>query len=80
MTHTHIDSHELSATELARHRRALRIMVVVLIPLAIWTAVGLIALWPQDVRSHINSDVAGYSVAGVTLSHGSDHGHPADLL
>ncbi len=70
MTHTHIDSHELSAAELARHRRALRIMVVVLIPLAIWTAAGLIALWPQDVRSHINADVAGYSVAGVSYPTG----------
>jgi uncharacterized membrane protein len=68
--HTHIDDSELSAAELARHRRALRIMVVVLIPLAIWTAAGLIALWPHDVRSHINSDVAGYSVAGVTYPTG----------
>jgi uncharacterized membrane protein len=45
-------------------------MVVVLIPLAIWTAAGLIALWPSDVRSHINADVAGYSVAGVTYPTG----------
>jgi uncharacterized membrane protein len=45
-------------------------MVVVLIPLAIWTAAGLIALWPQDVRSHINSSVAGYSVPGVTYPTG----------
>jgi uncharacterized membrane protein len=70
LTHTHIDSHELSAAELARHRRALRIMVVVLIPLAIWTAAGLIALWPKDVHSHINADVAGYSVAGVSYPTG----------
>lgn len=70
MTHTHIGDSELSAVELARHRRALRIMVIVLIPLAIWTAVGLIALWPHDVRSHINSDVAGYSVPGVTYPTG----------
>ncbi len=52
--------------ELRRHRRALRILVVVLIPLAIWTLVGLIALWPGDISSHVNQDVAGYSVAGVT--------------
>ena len=52
--------------EAARHQRALRILVVVLIPLGIWTFAGLIALWPKDVSSHINADVAGYSIAGVT--------------
>jgi uncharacterized membrane protein len=52
--------------ELRRHQRALRILVVVLIPLAIWTVVGLIAFWPGDMSHHVNSDVAGYSVPGVT--------------
>ncbi len=52
--------------ELRRHRRALRILIVVLIPLAIWTVVGLIALWPGDISANIRSDVAGYNVAGVT--------------
>ena len=52
--------------EAARHQRALRILIVVLIPLGIWTFAGLIALWPKDVASHINADVAGYSIAGVT--------------
>ena len=52
--------------ELRRHRRALRILVVVLIPLAIWTVVGMIALWPGDVSGHINPEVAGYNVEGVT--------------
>jgi uncharacterized membrane protein len=52
-------------SEVARHRQALRILVVVLIPLGIWTFAGLIALWPKDVASHINADVAGYSIAGV---------------
>ena len=42
--------------ELRRHRRALRILVVVLIPLAIWTVVGLIALWPGDVSGQVNPD------------------------
>ena len=52
--------------ELRRHRRALRILVVVLIPLAIWTVVGMIALWPGDVSDHVNPEVAGYNVEGVT--------------
>ena len=52
--------------ELRRHRRALRILVVVLIPLAIWTLVGLIAFWPGDISRQVNPDVAGYNVPGVT--------------
>jgi uncharacterized membrane protein len=52
--------------ELRRHQRALRILIVVLIPLAIWTVVGLIVFWPGDISRHVNSDVAGYSVPGVT--------------
>ncbi len=56
----------VDADELRRHRRALRMLVVVLIPLAVWTLVGLIALWPGDISESVNSDVAGYSVAGVT--------------
>lgn len=56
----------VDADELRRHRRALRMLVVVLIPLAVWTLVGLIALWPGDISEQVNSDVAGYSVPGVT--------------
>ena len=52
--------------ELRRHRRALRILVVILIPLAVWTVAGLIVLWPGNISAHVNADVAGYSVAGVT--------------
>lgn len=52
--------------ELRRHRRALRRLVVVLIPLAIWTVAGLILMWPGDISGSVNADVAGYSVAGVT--------------
>ena len=70
MTHSHISAPVPRPGELARHRRALRIMVMVLIPLAIWTVAGLVALWPKDVQSHINADVAGYSVPGVTYPTG----------
>ena len=75
MAHTHSSSERLSDTgpqplvnpdELRRHQRALRILIVVLIPLAIWTLVGLIAFWPGDISRHVNADVAGYSVPGVT--------------
>ena len=70
MAHLHSNAeHQVTASELYRHRRALRILVVVLIPLGIWTLVGLIALWPGDVADHVNADAAGYSVAGVSYPH-----------
>jgi uncharacterized membrane protein len=75
VAHSHSSSQHLSDTgpqplvnpdELRHHQRALRILIVVLIPLAIWTVVGLVAFWPGDISRHVNSDVAGYSVPGVT--------------
>jgi uncharacterized membrane protein len=56
----------VDAAELRRHQRALRVLVVVLIPLAIWTVVGLVAFWPGDISRSVNADVAGFSVPGVT--------------
>lgn len=79
MTHSHsIDTtkrrsgstRRAGRSEAARHQQALRILVLVLIPLAIWTFAGLIALWPKDVANYINADVAGYSIAGVTYPRG----------
>ena len=66
MAHTHSMDGAPAPNELARHRRALRILIVMLIPLGIWTLAGLIVLWPGDISEHVNKDVAGYSVAGVT--------------
>jgi uncharacterized membrane protein len=75
VAHSHSNSARLSdigpqplvnPDELRRHQRALRILIVVLIPLAIWTVVGLIAFWPGDISRHVNSDVAEFSVPGVT--------------
>ena len=71
-SHSHIahsgadDGHQPTAEEMNRHRKALRILVVVLIPLAIWTLAGLIAFWPGDVSDHIRKDLSLYSVPGVT--------------
>ena len=70
MTHPHPTEHALSAADQRRHRRALRIMVVVLIPLAVWTVAGLIALWPTDVDQHINNEVSGYNIPGVSYPDG----------
>ncbi len=74
MAHSHFNTRHdatgpqsmIDPDELRRHRRAMRILVVVLTPLAIWTVVGLIALWPGDISDQVNTDVAGYSVVGVT--------------
>ena len=75
MSHSHSSTTSTGSTghgglivpaELRRHRRALRILVVVLIPLAIWTLVGLIAFWPGDISANVNKEVAGYNVPGVT--------------
>ena len=74
VAHSHSNSERLSDIgpqplvnpDELRHQRALRILIVALIPLAIWTVVGLIAFWPGDISRHVNSDVAGYSVPGVT--------------
>jgi uncharacterized membrane protein len=75
VAHSHFSRERLSDTgqqplvnpdELRRHQRALRILIVVLIPLAIWTLVGLVVFWPGDISRHVNADVAGYSVPGVS--------------
>ena len=76
MTHSHFGSGStgpvgappmVDPDELRRHRRALRILIVVLIPLAIWTVVGLIVFWPGDVSDRVNPDLAGgYNIPGVT--------------
>ena len=56
----------MNPNELRRRQRALRILIVVLIPLAIWTLVGLVAFWPGDISRHVNADVAGYNVPGIS--------------
>jgi uncharacterized membrane protein len=66
VSHSHSHTGPTSEQEAKRHRKALRIMVVVLIPLAVWTLAGLIAFWPGDVSSHIRKDLSLYSVPGVT--------------
>ena len=45
-------------------------MIVVLIPLLVWTLVGLIALWPRDVASHLNTNNATANIPGVTYPTG----------
>lgn len=70
MTHTHVGDHPRTAEGSARQLRALRLMIVVLIPVAVWTVVGLIWLWPDDVSQHIRQDTSTFSVQGLTLPRG----------
>ena len=71
MTHTHSsESGPQSPEASARQRKALRIMVVVLIPIAVWTLFGLIVMWPGNISEHIRSDASSYTVEGVTTPEG----------
>lgn len=67
MTHSHATDHPTTAESSVRQLKALRLMIVILIPIAIWTVVGLIWLWPHDVSDHIREDTSTYSAKGVTL-------------
>lgn len=53
-----------------RRQAAIRLMVVVLIPIAIWTLVALIVMWPDDIADHIRKDVSTASAEGLTLPKG----------
>jgi len=53
-----------------RQRRALRLMIIILAPLAAATAIGLYALWPRDVSAHLQQNASQYSVPGMTLPTG----------
>ncbi len=54
-----------------QERKALRIMIVILIPILLVTIAALVALWPSDVQSHIRSDASSYTVEGVTTPRGT---------
>lgn len=67
MTHSHATDHPTTAESSVRQLKALRLMIVILIPIAIWTVVGLIWLWPHNVSDHVREDTSTYSAKGVTL-------------
>lgn len=45
-------------------------MVVVLIPIAIWTVVAMVVMWPGDVSTHIRSDASTAVATGLTTPPG----------
>ncbi|MEL4503394.1 YibE/F family protein [Luteococcus sp. H138] len=61
------DDPELRRTE----RRALAWMVSILVPIAVFTVVALVWLWPRNVPAHIKSDASSVMVPGVTVPKGT---------
>ncbi len=74
MAHHDFDSRPRTAEDSVRQLKALRLMIVILIPVAIWTIVGLIAYWPGNISSHVQSDLSQYSVPGLTVPTGRSPG------
>ncbi|WP_175557518.1 YibE/F family protein [Raineyella antarctica] len=72
MSHSHSHTHSEPSTVEGRlrQRRASQILIVILVPLAIWTLVGLVLLWPTNTSQHIQKDVAQFSVPGMTMPKG----------
>jgi uncharacterized membrane protein len=70
VTQLHVEDHPRTEGGELRRVKALRLMIVVLIPIGIWTVVGLVWLWPSNVSDHIREDVSQYSVKGLTLPRG----------
>lgn len=70
MSHSHTTPTPTTPEEMARQRRALRLMIITLIPIAVWTLGALIIMWPGDVRSHIAENISTYSVPGLSVQTG----------
>lgn len=70
MSHSHTTPKPKSPEDMARQRRALRLMIITLIPIAVWTLGALIIMWPGNVRAHIAQNISTYSVPGVSVQTG----------
>lgn len=70
MSHSHTTPTPSSPEDLARQRRALRLMIITLIPLAVWTLGALIIMWPGNIRPHVEQGVSAYSVEGMSVQTG----------
>lgn len=70
MSHSHTTPAPTSPEDMARHRRALRLMIITLIPLAVWTLGALIIMWPGDVKPHVAENISTYSVEGLSVQTG----------
>lgn len=73
MSHAH--SHgspqtPLTAAQRNRQRRATMMMVVFLVPVAVFTIAGLIFYWPTNAQDHVRGDQSTFSVPGLQIPTG----------
>lgn len=71
MSHHHAPSGPRTREQLIQERRALRWLIMVLVPIGVWTLAALIWMWPDDISSHIQADAASHVVPGVTQPTGT---------
>lgn len=45
----------------------MRLMIIILIPIAVWTLGGLIIMWPGNIKEHVRGDISTYSVPNLTI-------------
>ncbi len=64
--HLHISDQAGNLTDALRSQRTLRILVLILVPIAIWTIAALVWMWPGDVASHIRQDSTTRAIPGMT--------------
>lgn len=67
MSHSHTTPTPTSPEDMARQRRALRLMIITLIPIAVWTLGALIIMWPGNISGHVTKNISTYSVEGLTV-------------
>ncbi|GAB3714146.1 YibE/F family protein [Mariniluteicoccus flavus] len=73
MSHSHTSPTIRTPEADARQRRAMRLMIITLIPIAVWTLGALIVMWPTNTAAHIRSELSTYAaptVQGLTIPKG----------
>ena len=65
--HLHISDQATQLTDSLRSQRALRILVLILVPIAIWTIAALVWLWPGDVSASIRQDSTVRAIPGMSV-------------
>ena len=65
--HLHISDQATQLTDSLRSQRALWILVLILVPIAIWTIAALVWLWPGDVSASIRQDSTVRAIPGMSI-------------
>ncbi|OYN84112.1 YibE/F family protein [Parenemella sanctibonifatiensis] len=69
MSHSHSHTGDAAPLDPAQQRRALRILVMVLIPIAVWALVAMIWMWPSGTQN-VNTAATMYAQPGVEMLSG----------